>query len=117
MKYLVIFALSSLLACSDSNNLTISVTDSDDAYEFYAKFDKQKTQRVQDFINTKIAPSSSVTGDDIDITTTLNDKTQFKLEEYPGKVRIKLDKDENSKASYQRVKAMCEGLKQVIEAK
>ena len=117
MKYLVIFALSSFLACSNGNDLTISVTDSDDEYEFYAKFDEQKTQRVQDFINTKIAPGSSITGDHVDITTTLDDKTQFKLEEYPGKVRIKLDKDENSTASYQRVKAICEGLKQVIEAK
>jgi hypothetical protein len=107
--------LSVLLACSGEGNRKISVTDSDDTYEFFAKFDRHQTRRVQDFINTKIAPGSSITGDHVDISTTLDDKTRFKLEASPGRIRIKLDKEDNSAASYHRIKTMCEGIKKVIE--
>lgn len=110
---LATFLVCSLVACSDGHNTKISVTDSDDTYEFYAKFEKHKTERVQKYINAQMV-STTVTGDDIDITTILDDQTQFKLEESPGKVRIKLDKEANSEASYHRVKAMCEGIKKVI---
>lgn len=109
--------LGALLACSDGHDTNISVTDSDDTYEFSAKFDKHKTKRVQDFINAKMAPATSATGNHVDITTKLADNTQFKLEESPGKVRIEFDKEANSEASYHRVKYMCEGIKKVIGEK
>lgn len=112
-----LFFIGTLSACSGNGDMSISVTDSDDEYEFVAKYDKAKTQRVQDFINVKMAPATSVKGDHIDITTKLNDNTEFELEEYEGKVRIKLDKGANSEASYHRVKAMCEGVKQIIQGK
>ncbi|MBD2701195.1 hypothetical protein IC229_11150 [Spirosoma sp. BT702] len=118
MKQIITMLLLSatVLACSDGD-LKIAVTDSDDTYEFSAKYDKKKTQRVQDFINQKMAPGSNVTGDHVDITTTLDDNTRFELEEYPGKVRIKLDKEDNTEASYRRVKAMCEGVKRIVGGK
>lgn len=116
MKHLFVccLLLIALIACSDGHDEKISVTDSDDTYEFYAKYDKKKSQRVQDYINVKMSPSGKVTGDNVDITATLDDKTRFELEEYPGKVRIKLDKEDNSETSYRRIKAMCEGIKEVI---
>lgn len=120
MKYISrisgIFFISVLLACSDGDNLKISVTDSDDTYEFLAKFEDEKTKRIQDFINSQVAPSS-FSGDHVDITTTLDDKTTFKLEERAGRVRIELDKEANSDASYQRIKKMCEGIKEVLAEK
>lgn len=119
MKYVLygIFFLSVLAACSEEGDIKISVTESEDTYEFFAKYNKHETQRVQDFINARIGPGSSVTGDHVDITTTLDDNTRFQLEEYPGKVRIKLNKDDNSEASYVRVKKMCEGIKRIIGEK
>ena len=119
MKYLSYAALflTVFLSCSGGEDLKISVTDSDNEYEFFAKYDEAKTKRVQDFINAKMAPGTNVEGDDVDISTKLDDNTQFELEEYTGKVRIKLDKDANSEASYHRVKAMCEGVKRIIQEK
>ncbi|GAB4043639.1 hypothetical protein [Spirosoma jeollabukense] len=110
----VLLLISALLACSDGNNRKISVTDSPNTYEFLAKFEKEKTKRVQDFINTQVAPSS-FSGDHVDITTTLDDKTRFKLEERAGRIRIELDKEANSDASYQRIKTMCEGIEKVLD--
>ena len=105
------------ISCTNEGDVKISVTDSDDTYEFYAKYDKKKTRRVQDFINSKVAPSSYSTDDEMEITVTLDDKTEFELVEAPGKVRIKLDKEDNSNASYHRIKEMCEGIKKVIGQK
>ncbi|GAB4038964.1 hypothetical protein GCM10028809_58730 [Spirosoma gilvum] len=112
-----LFLVGILSACSGDGDLTISVTDSYDEYEFFAKYDKAKSQRVQDFINAKMAPATSVKGDHIDISTKLDDNTEFKLEEYEGKLRIKLDKEANSEASYHRIKSMCEGVKRIIQDK
>ncbi|WP_221391715.1 hypothetical protein [Dyadobacter sp. NIV53] len=112
-----VFLLSVCLSCFDSEDTKISVTDSDDTYEFYAKFDKSKMGEIQNFINRKIAPSSIVTDKNMDITTTLNDNTQFQLKESPGKIRIILDKEDNSVASYIRIKKMCEGIKGIISEK
>lgn len=109
--------LSISLSCFNSDDVKISVKDSDDTFEFYAKFDKSKTRKIQDFINKEIAPSSLVTDKDLDVTTTLDDKTQFEIKESPGKVQIKLDKEDNSVASYKRIKKMCEGIKGIISEK
>ncbi|MVM31467.1 hypothetical protein GO755_15585 [Spirosoma sp. HMF4905] len=120
MKYILrlsgLLFIIALLACCDGDDRKISVTDSDDTYEFFAKFDKHETERVQNFINTQVAPSS-FSGDHVDVTTTLDDHTKFKLEESPGKVRIELDKGDNSDASYRRIKSMCEGIKKILTKK
>ena len=120
-KFLTLFAAALLIvssfSCGDKDDVQISVTDSDNTYEFYAKYDKKKTRRIQDYINSQVAPSSYSTDDEMDITVTLDDKTEFQLAESKGKVRIKLDKDDNSNASYHRIKAMCEGIKKVIGEK
>ena len=112
-----LFIVGILSACSGNGDLSISVSDSDDEYEFVAKYDKAKTQRVQDFINVKMAPATSVKGDHVDITTKLDDNTEFKLEEDEGRLRILLDKDANTDASYHRIKSMCEGVKRIIQEK
>lgn len=111
-----ILFISLLMACSDGNDRKISVTDSDDTYEFLAKFEKEKTKRVQDFINSQVAPSS-FSGDHVNIKTTLDDKTTFKLEERAGRVRIELDKEANSDASYHRIQTMCKGIEKVLDEK
>ena len=48
MNYLVYCMVSLLLmvSCSGGENVKISETDSDDEYEFFAKYDKAKTKRV-----------------------------------------------------------------------
>ena len=112
-----IFLAGICLSCFDSEDIKISVTDSDNSYEFYAKYDKTKRREIQNFINNNLAPNRIATNEDQDVTITLNDKTQFELRESRGKIRIKLDKEDNSAASYIRIKKMCEGIKGIISEK
>ena len=112
-----IFLAGICLSCFDSEDIKISVTDSDNSYEFYAKYDKTKRREIQNFINNNLAPNRIATNEDQDVTITLNDKTQFELRESRGKIRIKLDKEANSPASYIRIRKMCEGIKGIISEK
>ena len=112
-----IFLAGICLSCFDSEDIKISVTDSDNSYEFYAKYDKTKRREIQNFINNNLAPNRIAMNEDQDVTITLNDKTQFELRESRGKIRIKLDKEDNSAASYIRIKKMCEGIKGIISEK
>lgn len=110
--------LSILSSCKHSGDIKISVKDTDDEYTFTAYFDDKKTDDVIKVIDQNTAPTTiSSDEDEIDVTTTLDDKTKFDLQYAPGEVLIKLNKNENSKASYLRIKKMCGEIKNAIGKK
>lgn len=112
-----IIVLICCVSCTNSDDLSISVKDSEDIYKFSAHYDEEKTERVQSMINQGIAPNHIESTEDWDITTVLNDKTHVKIESAPGALIIKLDKEENDKASYLQVKRMCEEIKGILTEK
>ena len=103
----------------NSDDLSISVVDTDDTYALTATFNEDYTGRVQDYINRSIKPNSLFrsTHDYFNVITTLADKTEFHVKESPGELEIDFDKRKNSAASYQRVKKMCEGISNVLKGK
>lgn len=110
--------ISILSSCKHSEDVKISVKDTDDEYTFSAYFDEKKTDEIVKVIDQNIAPTTIHSDEnEIDVTTTLDDKTKFDLQYEPGEVMIKLNKNENSKSSYQRVKKMCEEIKSAIGKK
>ena len=111
-------SLSILSSCKHSGDVKISVKDSDDEYRFTAYFDEKKMDEIVKIINVNIAPTTiSSDANEIDVTTTLEDKTKFDLEYSPGEVLVKINKNENSKSSYVRIKKMCEEIKRAIGKK
>ncbi|NIJ54309.1 hypothetical protein [Dyadobacter arcticus] len=111
---LIIFTL---VSCRNSDNIDIKVVDSDNVYRYTATFPRSKSRQVERFINSRIAPSSIRYDDDVDLTTILDDRTKFDYEASPGELEIELDKNENSRESYIRIKEMCQGLNQIINPK
>ncbi|MEX6687260.1 hypothetical protein QTN47_07125 [Danxiaibacter flavus] len=106
-----------LSSCRHSNhNIKISVKNNEDLYQFSASYNDKKTGKIENLINEKIAPTRLEWSgdDDIDVTTVLEDKTKFHLESSPGELRIRLDKTENSRDSYLKIKEMCEEIKDII---
>ncbi|WP_295667920.1 hypothetical protein [uncultured Mucilaginibacter sp.] len=126
MKTGVFFAVFSILALSiflvwskfeDFNhNISISISEEKDTYEFSAHYDRSNTRKVQAYINESIKPNQmgSSENDYVDATTSLPDNTRFYIKESPGRLKIRLDKTQNSTASYFRIKKMCEGVKQLL---
>ena len=44
----------------------------------------------------------------------MDDNTSFYIKSYPGKLKIKFNKNQNSEASYFKIKSLCEGINEVI---
>lgn len=103
------------------NNHDAKVSESEDVntYTFSASYNADKTKRVYTYINKSISPDQlgNSENDYFDVTTSLNDKTEFYIKESPGKLKIILDKRKNSSASYYRIKEMCEGVKKLLGEK
>jgi hypothetical protein len=129
MKTGVFFAVFSILALSAflvwsrfedfNHNISITVSEENEFYEFSANYDRSKTARVESYINEQIKPNQmgSSENDDVDANTSLPDNTRFYIKESPGKLKIKLNKRENSTASYYRIKKMCEGIQHLLAGK
>jgi hypothetical protein len=129
MKTTVFFAAFSIIALSlflvfarfgvFDHNISISVSEDDEAYTFSANYNKANTARVESYINKCIRPDrlGNSADDYVDVTTSLPDKTQFYIKESPGRLKIKLDKRKNTTASYNRIKKMCEDIKQLLAGK
>jgi hypothetical protein len=97
-------------------NTNFSYSDRDHYYSMKARFDKNKTEKVEHYMNNKIGDRSnmSFTNTRIDGQIALDDHTTFYIKKYPGFLEIKFNKEENSYESYQQIRAMCEGIKEVI---
>ncbi|SEJ01671.1 hypothetical protein SAMN04487995_3047 [Dyadobacter koreensis] len=104
-------------SCTNHNDLKVAVKDSDDQFRFTAQYNPSKTERVQKLINKEIYPTRFEENKDWNISTILDDKTNFKIISAPGDLEIQLDKDENSRSSYRRIRRMCEEIKKVIAEK
>jgi len=129
MKTSVLFAAFSIVALGTflfwakftdyNHSISVSVVEDEDMYTFSARYDGAATSRVEGYINRNISPDQmgSSPNDYIDASTSLNDHTRFHIKESPGRLEIKLDKRENTKASYYRIRKMCEGVKQLLSGK
>jgi hypothetical protein len=77
---------------------------------------KNRMDDVEAYMNDQIGRRNNVSfsATHIDGRLTLDDRTTFFIKKFPGHIEIKLDKGENSSGSYQRVKSLCEGIKDVL---
>ncbi|GEO10978.1 hypothetical protein [Segetibacter aerophilus] len=116
----------SILACFiavscnyNSDNLSITYSNSEQFYTMKASFDRNKTRDVEEYMDRKIGASSkmSFVDHDIDGTVALNDRSKFHIQKSPGVLEIQLDKAENSAEAYRMVKSMCEGIKPILTRK
>lgn len=107
-------AMLALLISCNNGDVRIAVKDEDDYYRFKARFDDNLSRDVSEFLNDHISPVRIDPERDSKIVTVLPDQTRVTLESSPGEVMIYLDKDENSRDSYHRIKNLCEGVKDVI---
>jgi hypothetical protein len=102
-----------------NHDISITVSENEDTYKFSAYYNAENTRKVVQYINDCIKPNSLAKSENdyFDASTSLADHTQFHIKEYPGELKIKLDKRENPPASYYRIKKMCEGIKGLLTEK
>jgi hypothetical protein len=122
MKKLFISAVLGLLllpamsSCFHHHNISISISDDEDEYEMEASYRKNQTRAVQAYLdehlpNNRIVSFKNESGND---EITLEDNTTIYVKSYPGKLKIKIDKSVNSEESCEKVKQICEDLKDIL---
>jgi len=121
LSALFLYAITGIfISCScihnDKGNTSFSISESDHDYSMAADFNKRKTTTVEEFMDYSIGRkiNMSFVNTRIDGTLALDDHTRFYIIKYPGFIKIKLDKDENTPEGYQQIKAMCEGIKKLL---
>ena len=117
---LILVSLAVLLLCGcnlNSNRVNITIKNNNSYYQFKAKFNRNKTERVKQCLNKNLVDHAnfSIVKDYVNETIVLDSGDEFKLRFSPGTITIKLYKQYNSEASYIKIKNLCEAVKQQIE--
>lgn len=112
----LICAITSFSCTSSDGNTSLSYQDSYHYYSMKARFSKSKTRDVEEYMDNRIGRRSNMSfvNSRIDGMLALDDHTKFYIEKFPGVLKIKLDKMDNSNEAYERIKSMCEGIKKVL---
>ena len=119
MKKLVpLFALACItfISCHHHGDISISYNDGGRYYQMNADFNRSQTREVEKYMDQSIGRRSNVSfvNSRIDGRLGLDGHTIFYIVKYPGHLKIKLDKEENTGEAYQRIRDMCEGMKDVL---
>ena len=108
------------VSCSqlgNNGNINITLSESEHDYKVLAHYPEENTKKVERYLTKKIGRKSNVSfrNTQIDAQLTLDDGTTFYMKNQPGNLIIKLNKDENSDASYKEIKALGEGLQPLLK--
>lgn len=118
-----LFLLSVVSSCHwhrHYHDVSIYINDDEDVYQLSARFDESKTVAIEKYLRqcTKsIDGSFKYNGnnhDYINANLILDDDTRVFVKSHYGRLKIKFNKEENSEAAYERVKDMCEGIKELL---
>jgi len=99
------------------HDVSISINDDGDIYQMTARFHDSKTRAVENYIRecTEDGHIFKYGGHGkMDATLTLDDETKVYIKSREGMLKIRFNKEENSEESYERIKDMCEGIKNLL---
>jgi preprotein translocase subunit SecF len=98
----------------DGNNISLHIKENADQYHVFARYDRRKTRDVQYYLDRTLGTDHMFRKSKINATITLDDHTRFYVKNSPGRLVIRLNRDENSEEAYWRMKELAEGLKKHI---
>ena len=115
LALMILAALSSCFHFND-HDISISISDDDDEYEMDAAYQRKQSHKVEVYLNDHLLNKGTKLSrnDFVDKEITLDDKTTFYINSNPGSLHIKIDKTENSEESCERIRVVCEDLKEIL---
>jgi len=111
---LMVIAVTTLSSCRHHHNTSISVKENGDVFQLSASFSPSKTRKLQHYMDSRLDSDVSFENTEMDAVVTLDDETKFYMKSYPGFVKIRFNKNENSVESYEKMRGLCEGIKEVV---
>jgi hypothetical protein len=81
-----------------------------------AKSNAHRTLDIEQYLDDRLGDQYNMSFEHsrIDGELSFDDHTRFYIKKYPGYLRIKLDKDENSIDSYDHIRDICQGIKRIL---
>jgi hypothetical protein len=99
----------------NGDNISISVSESDDRYKISADYPKNKTRRIQQYLDDCLQPSGmSFVNARIDGDISPGNGMHFYIDTAPGSLTIRFDRRKNSATAYRKMKQMGEGLGEIV---
>jgi len=96
-------------------NISISVQEDDEEYRMNAKYDEDKTMAVDNYIKSCTGSDCRYNGHgDFNATLVLDDNSHVYIRSKEGRLKIKFNKEENSEEAYEKIRDMCEGIKDLL---
>ncbi|GAB2629567.1 hypothetical protein GCM10027035_24700 [Emticicia sediminis] len=97
----------------NGDNIKVAVSETKEEYRFEASFNEDKSEAVaqymDEYLDQKIFENAQVNA-----AMRLNDGTQIYAKTDDGEVKIRLNKQDNSRESYEKIKKMGEGIKRIL---
>jgi hypothetical protein len=105
-----------LSSCFHHHNFSISVSDDEDEYKMDALYNKNRSHFVQVYLDDHLMNSSTVSFKDRDYDDEINldNDTKIYINSHPGRLKIKINKRNNSKEACDEIKQVCEDLKDIL---
>jgi hypothetical protein len=100
----------------NSDNVSISVKESANEYNFKADYNRDKAAKVEQCLDDylKGINDASFKHTEMDAEITLSDHTVFYVKSEPGELRIELDKRKNSREAVAKFRKLYEALKKAL---
>jgi|GEM_PF-1348561 len=92
-------------------DVSIQIKENDDRFQVYASYDRDKTARIQRYLDSKLHSNNLFHHSRVDADVVLEDNTKFYIKNTPGRLVIKFKRDENSEEAYHNMRDLAEGLK------
>jgi site-specific DNA-adenine methylase len=99
------------------DDVAVSIQEDEEEYRLNARYNDDKTMAVDNYIKTCTESNGQYRyggHGNFDATITLDDNSQVYIKSRRGRLKIKFDKETNSEEAYEKVRDMCEGIKDLL---
>lgn len=105
-----------LTSCWYDHNTNVSYHEDEEEFVMDAHYPRKQSRSVDAYLDRTIGRNSRSSFKDsrVDGTISWDDRGVFYIKKYPGRLKIKIDKESTSPGTYRDLKKICQGLKNVL---
>jgi hypothetical protein len=111
VMFFISFGLFVAYKIASNTDIAISVNDTDEQYKVEATYGRAQSRRVLTYIDAQLSKSKQFRHARMDGDIELDDHTKIYIKTRPGRLIIKVNKNDNDSASVERIKELTEGIK------
>lgn len=108
---LIMVSIAAVAFKHNNNKTNIAFTETKNSYQLKAYYNAKETKDVARYIDAALKPEAIFQQQaDLDRQVVLHDHTRFYIKVSAGKLLLRLDKTANTKAGFDRIRKICQGV-------